>query len=312
LPFHHRVLKMKDTTLKKISYLGGLLILAGTLVSSNIPFLLYAKKLIKKEGYSESYRAFSQNGDISFLPLSLGERFFYTFFPFIILLGTLFFIWKFLHRKKLISLLTGSEKFRFILFRKGFFFWIILSFSADLVQFILHRDRYQFSFEPTSWFALLFLGILFILPQIMLEEAFFRSYIIKGGTLFIKHPLVPLILSSLIFGLLHMANPEVSRYGMGIMLPQYIGMGFFLSYLCWKTEGLELSLGVHMANNCWGLIIVNSGGTAFETPSPVTMTNWDPLFSLITLITAIGIFILYFQIKILPSQKSNHEYYFDN
>ena len=285
---------MKKRTIKKITFLGGLLILAAALIPSNLPFLIYIRRLASL-GKGDSLRLFSASGEISVLPLSLWGRFFFTFFPFILLLAVLFLVWRLLHGKSVLSLITGSDRFRIHLFLRGLILWIILSAAADTVQYFFHRDYYSFSFSPVEWLKLLPAALIFILPQIMLEETFFRGYLIKGGTLFMGNPLIPLLSVSLLFGLLHSANPEVTRYGAAIMMPQYIGMGLFLAYLSWRTDGLELSMGVHMANNSWGLLIVNSGGTAFQTPAPVTMTSWDPLSSLISLAAGTVLFLLIFR-----------------
>ena len=302
---------MKKTTLKKFSYLGGLLILAAALIPSNLPFIFYIRRL-SGNGNGTALKLFSESRDISVLPLSLWGRFFFTFFPFILLLAVLFLVWRVLHGKPALSLITGAKNFRTGLFLRGMGVWLLLSAAADLIQFIFHRENYLFSFNLLEWLNLLTAGFVFILPQIMLEETFFRGYLIKGGTLFTNKPLIPLVIFSLVFGLLHSSNPEVARYGALVMMPQYIGMGLFLAYLSWKTDGLELSMGIHLANNCWGLLIVNSGGTAFETPSPLTMTSWDPLNSLISLAAGIVLFLLFFRQRLFPLVKTEKEYYYNN
>lgn len=296
--------------MKRISYVGGLLILALALVPANLPFYLYVRGLVKR-GEGEVLAAFSATRDLSALPLGLGGRFFYTFFPFMLLTAILFLLWRLLHGKKPLSLITSSERFRFGLFKKGFGLWFLLSFASDLIQFILHRENYRFNFEPLAWLWLLILGAIFLIPQVLLEETFFRAYLIKGGTLFTGKPIIPLLLFSLIFGLLHMANPEVEEYGALIMMPQYIGMGLFLAFLCWETDGLELSLGIHLANNSWGLLFVNSGGTAFETPAPFTLIEWNPLASLIYLTMAMALFLtLYYREK--PSLKGKKSFFYND
>lgn len=77
---------------------------------------------------------------------------------------------------------------------------------------------------------------------------------------------VPLVITSMIFGLLHLFNPEVEKLGYGIMV-YYIGTGFFLGILTLMDEGLELAIGFHAANNLLTALLVTADWTAFQTES---------------------------------------------
>ena len=76
----------------------------------------------------------------------------------------------------------------------------------------------------------------------------------------------PLIITSSIFGLMHIANPEVEKLG-HIILVYYVGTGFFLGITALMDEGLELSLGFHAANNLFTALLVTADWTAFQTHS---------------------------------------------
>jgi len=284
--------------------------LAAALIPANLPFLFYLKKLAAA-GERAALASFSGSRNISALPLSLGGRFFYTFFPFLLLLAVLLIIWRTLHRKKTGQLITGTKGFRWSLMGRGLASWTILSALADLIQFLIHRESYRFTPQGAPWFGLLLLGVLFIVPQVAFEEIFFRGYLIKGGTLLTGKPVYPLVFFSLLFGLLHSSNPEVSQYGYLLMMPQYIGMGLFLSFLCWKTGGLEMALGVHLANNGWGLLIVNSGGTAFDTPALFHLSDWDPRFSLAALTGGMVLFFIMNRSSLFSRDEENQSYYFN-
>lgn len=76
----------------------------------------------------------------------------------------------------------------------------------------------------------------------------------------------PLIITSLIFGLLHLANPEVGKLGYSILF-FYIGTGLFLGIITLMDEGMELALGFHAGNNLVGIILVTANWTAFQSES---------------------------------------------
>ena len=77
---------------------------------------------------------------------------------------------------------------------------------------------------------------------------------------------VPLFVTSILFGLMHVANPEVEKLGIGLMV-YYIGTGFFLGIMTLMDEGLELALGFHAANNLITALLVTADWTAFQTDS---------------------------------------------
>jgi hypothetical protein len=81
-----------------------------------------------------------------------------------------------------------------------------------------------------------------------------------------KNKWVPLIITSTLFGLLHIANPEIEKLGY-ILLVHYIGTGFFLGIITLMDDGLELALGFHAANNLFTALLVTADWTAFQTHS---------------------------------------------
>ena len=81
-----------------------------------------------------------------------------------------------------------------------------------------------------------------------------------------KNRWAPLLMSSIVFGSLHLFNPEVEKLGYGIMI-YYVGTGLFLGILTLMDEGIELAIGFHAANNLFTALLVTSSWTAFQTES---------------------------------------------
>ena len=103
----------------------------------------------------------------------------------------------------------------------------------------------------------------------------------QGLGVAVKNRWLPLIFTSLLFGVLHLANPEVEKLGYGIMI-FYIGTGFFLGIITLMDEGLELALGFHAANNLTAALLVTADWTAFQTHSVYRdvsdpVLGWDVL-----------------------------------
>jgi len=77
-----------------------------------------------------------------------------------------------------------------------------------------------------------------------------------------KRKWIAIIVTSILFGLLHGANAEVEVIGWSSMI-FYIGFGLFMAIITTMDNGLELALGFHWATNFFGVAIVsNTWGTA--------------------------------------------------
>ena len=101
--------------------------------------------------------------------------------------------------------------------------------------------------------------------QTSFEELTFRGYLMQGSYLLFNNKWAALVLTSVIFGLMHSANPEVEAFGAWVALPQYIIMGFLLGYVAIKDNGMELSLGIHVANNILSAITFTSDSSTLQT-----------------------------------------------
>src|SRR5690606_24823077 len=100
--------------------------------------------------------------------------------------------------------------------------------------------------------------------QTSFEEYLFRGYLMQGLGLLTKNKWFPLLFTSISFGLMHIANPEVGAYGMQVMV-FYIGTGLFLGIITLMDDGLELALGFHAANNLVAAVLVTSDNSVLQT-----------------------------------------------
>lgn len=180
-------------------------------------------------------------------------------------LGLLFWV-KFVHQQSLLSFTTSRKKvdWRRVFF--SFFLWGAFVAGTILISYYNNPENYIYNFKLIPFLIFLFLAIILIPLQTSFEEYFFRGYLMQGLGLATKTRWFPFIFTSLAFGLMHIANPEVGKMGY-IILIYYIGTGFFLGILTLMDEGLELSLGFHAANNLFGALLLTSDWSAFQTNS---------------------------------------------
>ena len=182
--------------------------------------------------------------------------------------GLLFLILtvKYLHKQSIRMLTTAREKIDWNRFWFAFIFWGIVSSGMVMLDYYINPEGYVYNFKLIPFLILCVIAILLVPLQTSFEEYLFRGYLMQGIGLIAKNKWVPLIITSSIFGLMHIANPEVEKLGY-IILVYYIGTGFFLGITTLMDEGLELSLGFHAANNLFTALLVTADWTAFQTHS---------------------------------------------
>jgi len=182
--------------------------------------------------------------------------------------GLLFLIFtvKYLHKQSIRMLTTTREKIDWKRIWFAFIFWGIVSSGMVMADYFLNPEGYVYNFKLVPFLILSVLALLLVPLQTSFEEYLFRGYLMQGIGLIVKNKWVPLIITSSIFGLMHIANPEVDKLG-HIILVYYVATGFFLGITTLMDEGLELSLGFHAANNLFTALLVTADWTAFQTHS---------------------------------------------
>lgn len=205
------------------------------------------------------YSAFvAQIGELPFFAVNVGLFFFFFW--------GLFFIVRFIHQQPIVKFTTGRKRIDWERVFFSFLLWGSFIVIQTGLSYTLFPEDYSWNFEPIPFFSLLLLSLLLIPFQSAFEEYFFRGYVLQGIAILTKNRWIPLIFSSLFFGLVHVSNPEIAKMGYGF-LAFYISLGFFLGIITLMDNGLELALGFHIANNFFISFLTTSEWSVFQTPS---------------------------------------------
>lgn len=183
-------------------------------------------------------------------------------------IGALFMLWlflKLLHKRNLKSLITPYQNINWSKIFFAFFLWLGFAFVLEGITYFTNPEVYHFQFEAQRFFILLLLSLTLLPLQTSTEELFFRGYLMQGISLASTYRVVPLIISSILFGAMHLLNPEVAKFGMATMATYYIGVAFFLGMITLLDDSLELALGVHAATNFFSAVFVSYDGGALQT-----------------------------------------------
>ena len=78
----------------------------------------------------------------------------------------------------------------------------------------------------------------------------------QGFALCTKSKVWALVITSVVFGLMHCYNGPVEEYGFFAAIPVYIFLGFELGLFAILSDGIELPWGIHCANNLLAFTII--------------------------------------------------------
>jgi len=185
---------------------------------------------------------------------------------FVFALGGIILAVKKIHHQKFKEIITSRLKtdWKRILF--SFFVWAVFSIATTLYAYYAAPQDYEVQFNLNKFFILCLIAIPMIPIQTSVEELVFRGYLMQGFGLLAKNRLFPLLMTSLIFGCMHLLNPEVEEMG-PILSLYYIGTGLCLGIMTLMDDGIELALGFHAANNLTAALLITSDWSVLQTPA---------------------------------------------
>ncbi len=212
------------------------------------------------------------------------------------LLALLFWV-KQIHKQAINTIITTRNRIDWHRVGVGFVVWALFMAVFTAAEIYFNPQDFELQFQLMPFLVLLLLSLTLLPIQTTTEELIFRGYLMQGTGLLFKNKIGPLITTSVLFGLVHLANPEIEKIGY-IILVYYIGMGFFLGITTLMDQGTELAIGIHYANNFMAAILITADYSVFDTHA-VFRNTADPtvgleIFGLLILFVP---FLLYFQKK---------------
>ncbi len=211
-----------------------------------------------------------------------------------------FFSSKLLHQLSFKQLTTTRQKVDWSRFWFIFCLWGFLSVSLTLFGYYMQPENYVLNFQLDKFLVLAVIAIVLIPIQTSFEEYLFRGYLMQGLGVVFKNKWIPLLLTSVGFGLMHIVNPEVDAVGPVIMI-FYIGTGLVLGIMTLMDDGLELALGFHAANNLFIALLVTTDWTALQTHSILKDMTPPETMALSEII--VPVFVLFPIILLILSKK---------
>jgi len=179
-----------------------------------------------------------------------------------------------IHNLPFLKVLTARKQFDWRRTLIAFIAWFAISYTMIMIDYFISPEHYILNFKLIPFTILVLVSVLFLPFQTSFEEVYFRGYLMQGFGVITKYRVVALIITSTAFGLLHGANPEVAKLG-NLLLIYYVIIGFFFGIITLMDDGLELTLGLHAANNIFTALFVTTNWSVFQTDA-LFIDNSEP------------------------------------
>ncbi len=269
-------------------YFWGLIysLVLGQIIGS-IPYVLLAA------GDFEAIR----EGSIPDNGLSQNWNFLLMMLPFIVSFLFLYDYVRRVHKRPFLSVITPFKKLDYGRLLYAFGIWLLILVIWELAFFAGDPDNYVLQFDLSKFTVLLLMSVPLLLIQTSCEELLFRGYGMQWLGRYMRYRIFPLLILSVSFGLMHIANPEVAAFGPLVMI-DYVVIGLTLGLVSLLSDSLEFAIGLHFANNLFAALFISYDSSAFQTDAVFRLKtiHFSPATQVMGLLGAI-IFILLIHLK---------------
>ena len=204
---------------------------------------------------------------------------------------------KVLHKRTLAETVNGTNKIRFERLSIGFGVWFALMAVYLIGDYLINPDNFVLQFDIVNFIPLFLISILLIPLQTAYEEILFRGYLAQGVATWTRNRLLAILLPGLFFGLIHIFNPEVKEFGFWLAMSQYVFFGLLFGFVAVLDDGIELSVGMHAANNIFLSLLITNKSSALQTDAVFEQLNLNPVKDALSLVVIGVIAVAYFAYK---------------
>ncbi|MDR2843565.1 MAG: CPBP family intramembrane metalloprotease [Candidatus Symbiothrix sp.] len=207
------------------------------------------------------------------------------------------FLIKVLHNRSFAETVNGRKKIRTNRIWVGALVWAIVSGFYLFADCRMNPENYTLQFDLGRFIPLLIITFLLIPLQTTSEELLFRGYLAQGIGGWTKNRWAAFIVPGILFGLLHIANPEVKEFGFWLAMPQYVFFGLLFGIIAVLDDGIELPIGMHAVNNMFACLFTTHPSSALQTDAVFLLNVIDPMKETVILVLTGMVAFSFFAVK---------------
>ena len=170
------------------------------------------------------------------LSLLMGKNrlFLWMMLPFSFIFVTLLICLTKIHQLPFLKIFTSRDKFDWKRFFVAFSLWSLMVVTVTALELMLNAD-FEIIFNAQKFMTLFFLSIILLPIQTSAEELIFRGYVLQGVNKRTGNAILSVVISGLMFGMMHISNPEIAKMGYHILI-YYVAVGIVLGFIVYFEE----------------------------------------------------------------------------
>lgn len=225
--------------------------------------------------------------------LSRNWNFLLMILPFVCSFFILYSYVRSVHKRPFLTIITPFRKINYAKFLYAFVVWTLILLALEVIYYVGNPGNYVLQFNLPEFMGLLLLSVPFLLLQTSFEELLFRGYGMQWLGRYMPYRIFPLLITSLSFGLMHIANPEVGALGYAVLI-DYVVIGLALGLVSLLSDSLEFAMGVHFANNLFAALFISYDSSVFQTDAIFRLKeiNFSPFTQMLGIIAVIVFMLL--------------------
>lgn len=197
-----------------------------------------------------------------------------------------------LHKRTFAEVANGTKSIRWKRVFTGFAIWLAIMAIYLIVDHAIDPANYVLQFNIASFLPLLLISVLLIPLQTTFEELIFRGYFGQAIGAWTKSRWLVIIIPAILFGLMHISNPEVKEYGFLVAMPQYVMFGLVFGLITVLDDGIEVSMGLHAANNIFASLMITNKASALQTEAVFNQQTVNPNKETLALLAMSIVFVV--------------------
>ena len=196
------------------------------------------------------------------------------------LIASVLLVVRVFHRRTLRSIITANSYVSLKNFALGFgVYFLFFSVAAVLTEYLIVGSGFSMKLPSISPVSTI-MALVGIILCALAEELLYRGYMLQGLGLLTRNRILLALVSGFLFMAGHMPLNEARTM---LFLLACFEMGFYLTLVTLKSNGLELAIGMHSAHN-FALMLVPYP-SAFQ---PIYFTILFPICAVIMYFTMFG------------------------
>jgi uncharacterized protein len=234
--------------------------------------------------------------DLSILGLEPNIYLLEMLFPFFVGLIAFILLIKPMNERTLMKVINGTDSFRWRRFLISALVWTIFAAIYLLISLRIDPSNYSLNNISSTLIPLIIISVLLIPFQAAWEEIIFRGYLMQGFAVLCRNRWFPIVMTSILFALMHVINPEIKEFGFLNMMPQYFLFGLIFGIITIVDDGIETAMGAHAANNVFLSVMLTHKSSVLQTPAVYEQHKYYPMTEFATMLVMGIIIILIFKV----------------